>query len=146
MEMRAAADPTLRRVISDSSHTNESHNESQQASSSPPNLRRATDRPIKQTSAVVPLQLKSLVASLRNAIHMDRRLTSLPPEDRLNGFFDVIKQQEENQGMVRTSDSDDVAGGSLISTIRQMRPAVLLLPEQCPLVLKRTRMHVGRCR
>ena len=149
MEMRAAADPTLRRAIELHDGTPTS---TQPTVSTELHVQRATDRPVKQqqqqqqqqTSSVsVPLQLKSLVASLRNAIHMDRRLSSLPPEDRLNGFFDVIQQQEENQGMVRTSDSDDVAGGSMISSIRQMRPAVLLPPEQCPAFLKALGCSLG---
>ena len=81
----------------------------------------------KTGQASVPLQLKSLVASIRNSIDMDKGFQRLPKKDRLNAFFDSVQEQEVAQGLVRTTQNDDVAGGSLISSIRQMRPAVLLL-------------------
>ena len=141
MEMKAAADPTLLNSMKGSNNDQRGTRVGGAvggATGVPEALRRATDHPVnrgKTGQASVPLQLKSLVASIRNSIHMDKGFQRLPKKDRLNAFFDSVQEQEVAQGLVRTTQNDDVAGGSLISSIRQMRPAVLLPPEQCPVLL-----------
>merc|ERR1719235_1940610 len=74
---------------------------------------------------------------------MDERFAAVKNnEEKANAFFDYLKEEERAQGLVSStmglSDSDDtVAGGTIISGIRQMHPVpVLLPPEQCPELLE----------
>ena len=130
MEMKAAADPTLRRTIQeyDPAKTQQPHGGSATSAA----IRRATNpnnikhkgskrnRNDVKNGQSVPLQLKSLIHSIKNGIKLDRRFKKLPPDDRANAFFDSIKLQEDQQGLVRISKSDDVAGGSLIAGLRML--------------------------
>jgi Leucine-rich repeat (LRR) protein len=139
MEMKAAADPALRKSMVEPDDGSSNSRYRQASTEIPKLLQRATDNPVrksnKKMTSVVPLQLKSLVASIRNSINMDKSLQPMSKNNRLGAFFDSIQEQEVSQGLVRTTQNDDVAGGSLISGIRQIRPAVLLPPEQCPVLL-----------
>jgi hypothetical protein len=74
---------------------------------------------------------------------MDERFASVKnKKEKASAFFDYLKEEERSQGLVMStranSDEDDsVAGGTIISGIRQMHPVpVLLPPEQCPDLLE----------